>query len=96
MIQLALGWKGQPLFPKGAFTVDEIEHSATDTDSVMLNVNHAITEQHAALRIIDQQLGDLGQIAINHASAGEEIATTMGALANIATHMRHEVEQFRL
>ncbi|EQC2931279.1 phage late control D family protein [Salmonella bongori] len=26
-IQLALGWKGQPLFPKGAFTVDEIEHS---------------------------------------------------------------------
>ena len=76
--------------------MDEIEHSATDTDSVMLNVNHAITEQHAALRIIDQQLGDLGQIAINHASAGEEIATTMGALANIATHMRHEVEQFRL
>jgi phage protein D len=27
MIHLALGWKGQPLFPKGAFTVDEIEHS---------------------------------------------------------------------
>ncbi|HIC8602021.1 phage late control D family protein [Citrobacter freundii] len=27
VIQLALGWKGQPLFPKGAFTVDEIEHS---------------------------------------------------------------------
>ncbi len=29
VIQLALGWKGQPLFPKGAFTVDEIEHSGT-------------------------------------------------------------------
>ncbi|MCU6664438.1 phage late control D family protein [Enterobacteriaceae bacterium H4N4] len=27
VIHLALGWKGQPLFPKGAFTVDEIEHS---------------------------------------------------------------------
>lgn len=27
VIQLALGWKDQPLFPKGAFTVDEIEHS---------------------------------------------------------------------
>ncbi|EOT2010891.1 phage late control D family protein [Salmonella enterica subsp. enterica serovar Montevideo] len=27
VLQLALGWKGQPLFPKGAFTVDEIEHS---------------------------------------------------------------------
>ncbi|EAA5430803.1 phage late control D family protein [Salmonella enterica subsp. enterica serovar Falkensee] len=27
VIQLALGWKGQPLFPKGAFIVDEIEHS---------------------------------------------------------------------
>lgn len=27
VIQLALGWKGLPLFPKGAFTVDEIEHS---------------------------------------------------------------------
>ena len=27
VIQLALGWKGQPLFPKGRFTVDEIEHS---------------------------------------------------------------------
>ncbi|MDT7422637.1 phage late control D family protein [Citrobacter freundii] len=27
VIQLALGWKGQSLFPKGAFTVDEIEHS---------------------------------------------------------------------
>ncbi len=27
VIQLALGWKGQLLFPKGAFTVDEIEHS---------------------------------------------------------------------
>ncbi|PUL07243.1 late control protein D, partial [Salmonella enterica subsp. enterica serovar Dublin] len=25
VIQLALGWKGQPLFPKGVFTVDEIE-----------------------------------------------------------------------
>ncbi|BCM46564.1 hypothetical protein BvCmsNSNP030_1561 [Escherichia coli] len=27
VIMLALGWKGQPLFPKGAFTVDEIEHT---------------------------------------------------------------------
>lgn len=27
VVQLALGWKGLPLFPKGAFTVDEIEHS---------------------------------------------------------------------
>ncbi|WEJ86180.1 phage late control D family protein [Kluyvera intermedia] len=27
VITLALGWKGQPLFPKGSFTVDEIEHS---------------------------------------------------------------------
>ena len=27
IIQFALGWKGQPLFPKGVFTVDEIEHS---------------------------------------------------------------------
>lgn len=27
VINFALGWKGQPLFPKGAFTVDEIEHS---------------------------------------------------------------------
>lgn len=26
VIHLALGWKGQPLFPKGGFTVDEIEH----------------------------------------------------------------------
>ncbi|MBN0602767.1 phage late control D family protein, partial [Pseudomonas aeruginosa] len=27
VITLALGWKGQPLFPKGSFTVDEIEHA---------------------------------------------------------------------
>lgn len=27
VITLALGWKGQPLFPKGAFTVDEIEYA---------------------------------------------------------------------
>lgn len=27
VITLALGWKGQPLFPKGTFTVDEIEHT---------------------------------------------------------------------
>lgn len=27
IIQFALGWKGQPLFPKGTFIVDEIEHS---------------------------------------------------------------------
>lgn len=27
VIQLALGWKGQPLFHKGAFIIDEIEHS---------------------------------------------------------------------
>ena len=27
VITLALGWKGQSLFPKGAFTVDEIEHT---------------------------------------------------------------------
>jgi len=27
VIQFALGWEGQPLFPKGSFTVDEIEHS---------------------------------------------------------------------
>ncbi|GAB0602826.1 hypothetical protein MC04F16_18360 [Escherichia coli] len=27
VITLALGWKGQPLFPKGSFTVDEIEHT---------------------------------------------------------------------
>lgn len=27
VITLALGWKGQPLFPKGNFTVDEIEHT---------------------------------------------------------------------
>ncbi|MBK1596459.1 phage late control D family protein, partial [Escherichia coli] len=27
VITLALGWKGLPLFPKGAFTVDEIEHT---------------------------------------------------------------------
>lgn len=27
VIQLSLGWKGQLLFPKGGFTVDEIEHS---------------------------------------------------------------------
>ncbi|MGG7447853.1 phage late control D family protein [Kosakonia oryzendophytica] len=27
VINLSLGWKGQPLFPKGAFTVDEIEHT---------------------------------------------------------------------
>jgi len=27
VIQFALGWEGQPLFPKGVFTVDEIEHS---------------------------------------------------------------------
>ncbi|MCS2166532.1 phage late control D family protein [Scandinavium manionii] len=27
IITLALGWKGQPLFPKGSFTVDEIEHT---------------------------------------------------------------------
>lgn len=29
VITLGLGWKGQPLFPKGQFTVDEIEHSGT-------------------------------------------------------------------
>ncbi|QFH51081.1 phage late control D family protein [Leclercia adecarboxylata] len=29
VIQFALGWEGQPLFPKGAFTVDEIEHSGS-------------------------------------------------------------------
>lgn len=27
VIQLSLGWKGRLLFPKGGFTVDEIEHS---------------------------------------------------------------------
>ncbi|HDG1101491.1 TPA: hypothetical protein PCY80_000253 [Klebsiella aerogenes] len=27
VITLALGWKGQPFFPKGSFTVDEIEHA---------------------------------------------------------------------
>lgn len=27
VITLALGWKSQPLFPKGRFTVDEIEHA---------------------------------------------------------------------
>ncbi|QLY61699.1 phage late control D family protein [Citrobacter freundii] len=27
VISLSLGWKGQPLFPKGSFTVDEIEHA---------------------------------------------------------------------
>lgn len=27
VISLALGWKGQALFPKGSFTVDEIEHA---------------------------------------------------------------------
>lgn len=27
VISLALGWKGQPLFPKGSFTVDEIEYA---------------------------------------------------------------------
>lgn len=27
VITVALGWKGQPLFPKGGYTVDEIEHS---------------------------------------------------------------------
>lgn len=27
VIHLALGWQGKPLFPKGGFTVDEIEHS---------------------------------------------------------------------
>lgn len=27
VITLALGWKGQPLFSKGSFTVDEIEHT---------------------------------------------------------------------
>lgn len=29
VIQFALGWEGQPLFHKGAFTVDEIEHSGS-------------------------------------------------------------------
>ncbi|WP_029687045.1 phage late control D family protein [Tatumella saanichensis] len=29
VIQLSLGWKGQLLYPKGGFTVDEIEHSGT-------------------------------------------------------------------
>lgn len=29
VITLDLGWKGQPLFPKGQFTVDEIEHSGS-------------------------------------------------------------------
>lgn len=28
-LSLALGWKGQALFPKGTYTVDEIEHSGT-------------------------------------------------------------------
>lgn len=26
VIRLAMGWRGSPLFPKGSFTVDEIEH----------------------------------------------------------------------
>lgn len=29
VISLALGWKGEPLFSKGKFTVDEIEHSGS-------------------------------------------------------------------
>lgn len=29
VIHLALGWEGQPLFPKGGFTVNEIEHSGS-------------------------------------------------------------------
>nr|WP_154937569.1 MULTISPECIES: phage late control D family protein [Klebsiella] len=29
VISLALGWKGEPLFSKGNFTVDEIEHSGS-------------------------------------------------------------------
>ncbi|WP_312836751.1 phage late control D family protein [Pantoea sp.] len=29
LLTLALGWKGEPLIPKGSFTVDEIEHSGT-------------------------------------------------------------------
>ena len=28
-LSLALGWKGEALFPKGTYTVDEIEHSGT-------------------------------------------------------------------
>ncbi|WP_130831090.1 phage late control D family protein [[Erwinia] mediterraneensis] len=28
-LTLALGWKGEPLIPKGTFTVDEVEHSGT-------------------------------------------------------------------
>ncbi|WLS79729.1 phage late control D family protein [Erwinia pyri] len=29
VLTLALGWQGQPLIPKGSYTVDEIEHSGT-------------------------------------------------------------------
>lgn len=29
VISLALGWKGEPLYSKGKFTVDEIEHSGS-------------------------------------------------------------------
>ncbi|WP_307746050.1 phage late control D family protein [uncultured Pantoea sp.] len=29
VLSLALGWKGEALFPKGTYTVDEIEHSGT-------------------------------------------------------------------
>lgn len=29
VISMALGWKGEPLFSKGNFTVDEIEHSGS-------------------------------------------------------------------
>ncbi|SUB14988.1 Phage protein D [Pantoea agglomerans] len=28
-LSLALGWKGEAFFPKGTYTVDEIEHSGT-------------------------------------------------------------------
>ncbi|ADO10833.1 Gene D protein (GpD) [Pantoea vagans C9-1] len=29
VLSLSLGWVGEPLFPKGSYTVDEIEHSGT-------------------------------------------------------------------
>ncbi|KGT95244.1 late control protein D [Erwinia typographi] len=39
-LTLALGWEGQTLFPKGTYTVDEIEHSGSP-DKLMLRARSA-------------------------------------------------------
>lgn len=40
LLELALGWQGEVLFPKGSYTVDEIEHTGTP-DRLVLRARSA-------------------------------------------------------